>query len=160
MADATAARMRIMLQGYEQQLLAARRLARLKVRRKLAAGENPAEPDPAAKRHVFVEKVARELYEMLLFTGSDNPVVEDIRQELGQELGVDVCFVYPPEGRLCVMGQGPEGLIPLTEEQQRAMRNALWRITRKKVDASMLAKPQATQRMPEKQLAASGSLPR
>ena len=99
MADVTAAQVRMMLQGYEQQLLAARRLARLRMRRRMAAGDDPNDPDPAARRHLMVEKVARELYEALLYTGSDNPVVEEIRQELGREVGQDVQFTYPPGGR-------------------------------------------------------------
>ena len=63
MADVTAAQVRMMLQGYEQQLLAARRLARLRMRRRMAAGDDPNDPDPAARRHLMVEKVARELYD-------------------------------------------------------------------------------------------------
>lgn len=112
MPDTTTARLRIMLQGYEQQLLAARRLARFRVRRRLAAGEDPREPDPLPKRHATVEQVARELYDMLLYTGSDNPVVEDIRQELSQELGREVHFTYPPDGSLCILGQGPTAQAP------------------------------------------------
>ena len=143
MADVTAAQLRMMLQGYEQQLLAARRLARLRMRRRMAAGDDPNDPDPAARRHLMVEKVARELYEALLYTGSDNPVVEEIRQELGREVGQDVQFTYPPGGRLRIVGLGPEGLEPLSDEKLRASRNALWRVTRKKVDESMLDEPQA-----------------
>ena len=112
MPDTTTARLRIMLQGYEQQLLAARRLARFRVRRRLAAGEDPREPDPLPKRHATVEQVARELYDMLLYTGSDNPVVEDIRQELSQELGREVHFTYPPDGSLCILGQGVVPALP------------------------------------------------
>ncbi|CAI3238500.1 DVU0524 family FlgM-associated protein [Desulfovibrio legallii] len=138
MPDTTTARLRIMLQGYEQQLLAARRLARFRVRRRLAAGEDPREPDPLPKRHATVEQVARELYDMLLYTGSDNPVVEDIRQELSQELGREVHFTYPPDGSLCILGQGPDGTGALTPEQQRAARHALWRITRRRVDKGVL----------------------
>ena len=143
MADATAAQLRIMLQGYEQQLLAARRLARLRARRRLAEGDTPQDPDPSINRHAMVEKVARELYEALLFTGSDNPVVEDIRQELGREVGQEVHFTYPPGGKLRIVGQGPEGLEPLSDEKLRKTRNALWRVTRKKVDESMLDEPPA-----------------
>ncbi|MBQ9405622.1 MAG: hypothetical protein IJU37_02665 [Desulfovibrio sp.] len=139
MADANIARMRIMLQGYEQQLLAARRLARFKMRRRLAEGEDPNDPDPSAKRHEMVERVARELYETLIYTGSDNPVVESIRQELGKEVGQEVRFTYPPGGRLRIVGQGPDGMEVLSEEKQRASRNALWRITRQKISESMLA---------------------
>ena len=85
MADTTTAQMRIMLQGYEQQLLAARRL--------------------------------------------------------GKAVGQEVQFTYPPGGRLCIVGQGPEGPRPLSEEEQRRTRHVLWRITRQKVDQSMLEKP-------------------
>ena len=108
------------------------------VRRRLAAGEDPREPDPLPKRHATVEQVARELYDMLLYTGSDNPVVEDIRQELSQELGREVHFTYPPDGSLCILGQGPDGTGALTPEQQRAARHALWRITRRRVDKGVL----------------------
>ncbi|MBE6441190.1 MAG: hypothetical protein E7022_02505 [Desulfovibrio desulfuricans] len=141
MADATMTRMRIMLQGYEQQLLAARRLARFRVRRRLAAGENPNDPDPSVNRREMVEKVARELYETLIYTGSDNPVVEDIRRELGREVGQEVQFTYPPGGRLRIVGQGPDGLEALPEDKLRASRNALWRITRQKISESMLDMP-------------------
>ena len=82
MADTTTAQMRIMLQGYEQQLLAARRLARFRVRRRLAEGLEPQDPDPSVKRRAYVEKVAQELFDSLIFTGSDNPVVEEIRREM------------------------------------------------------------------------------
>ena len=143
MADATMARMRIMLQGYEQQLLAARRLARFRVNRRLAAGEEPNDPDPSVNRRIRVEKVARELYETLIYTGSDNPVVEDIRQELGKEVGQEVQFTYPPGGRLRIVGQGPDGLEALPEDKLRASRNALWRITRQKISESMLDTPPA-----------------
>ena len=141
MADVTAAQVRMMLQGYEQQLLAARRLARLRMRRRMAAGDDPNDPDPAARRHLMVEKVARELYEALLYTGSDNPVVEDIRQELGKEVGQKVRFTYPPGQRLHIVGEGPEGMEPLPEDVQRKTRHALWRITRATVDKSMLEEP-------------------
>ena len=143
MADATSAQLRMMLQGYEQQLLAARRLARFRVRRKLAEGLDPAEPDPSVKRRAFVENVARELYETLIYTGSDNPVVEDIRRELGREVGQEVGFTYLPGGRLQIVGLTPDGMEPLSEEKQRSTRHALWRITRQKVDQSMLDEPPA-----------------
>jgi hypothetical protein len=141
MADATSTQLRMMLQGYEQQLLAARRLARFRVRRRIAQGEDPNDPDPSVKRHSMVEQVARELYETLIYTGSDNPVVEDIRQELGREVGREVEFTYLPGGRLRVVGKGSEGLEPLSEEASREVRNALWRITRQKVEESMLDEP-------------------
>ncbi|MEG6503324.1 MULTISPECIES: DVU0524 family FlgM-associated protein [unclassified Desulfovibrio] len=141
MPDANSAKLRMMLQGYEQQLLAARRLARFRVRRRLAQGEDPNDPDPVAHRKACVEKVARELYETLIFTGSDNPVVENIRKELGKEVGQEVVFTYPPGQRLHIVGEGPDGMEPLSEDVQRTTRHALWRIIREQVDKSMLEEP-------------------
>lgn len=140
MADINPALKRMMLQGYEQQLLAARRLARFRVRKRLAEGQDPRDPDPSATRHLYVEKVAQELYDSLIFTGSENPVVEEIRKELGRTIGQDVQFTYPPGGRLNIVGDGPDGPHTLTAEEQRHGRSALWRITREKVDQHMLEK--------------------
>lgn len=144
MADVISTRLRMMLQGYEQQLLAARRLAHFRVRRRVAKGENPDDPDPSIKRRSTVEQVARELYESLLYTGCDNPVIDEIRQELSREVGQDVVFSYLPGSRLHMVGKDTEGLRPLNGETLRAARNALWRITRKKVEESMLDKPSTT----------------
>ncbi len=134
---------RMMLKGYEQQLLAARRLARFRVRKRLAEGQNPDDPDPDAMRHVFVEKVAKELYESLIFTGTENPVAEEIRNELGEKLGLELEFSYPPGERLQILAHGPEGPRPLDADEQRRSRYALWSLTRQKVDQSMLDKPPA-----------------
>ena len=138
MAEPITLQIRMMLQGYEQQLLAARRLARFRVRRRAAMSLITDDPDPAIRRNDFVEKVARELYESLVFTGSDNPVVEDIRREISDRLGFSVRFTYPPGKRLRIMGETEDGLRPLTEEEDRIARAALWKITRGKVDGSML----------------------
>ena len=141
MDNANNLRLRLMMQGYEHQLLAARRLARFRVKRRLALGENPDDPDPAIKRREFVEKVAQELYDSLIFTGSENPVVEEIRQELGKVVGHEVLFTYPPGSKLKILAVGPNGPTPFTEAAERKVRYALWRITRQKVDGSMLDKP-------------------
>jgi hypothetical protein len=130
-----------MLQRYEQQLLSARRLARLRVRRRLAEGLAPEEPDPSIRRRLFVEKTARELYETLVFTGSENPVIEDIRAAFGKLLGKSVRFAYPPGERLSIVIEGPDGLEPLSEAEQRRTRHLLWQVTRQLVEQSMLDAP-------------------
>lgn len=142
MADMHTLQMRIMLQCYEQQLLAARRLARFRVKRRLAEGLKPQDPDPSVNRRAFVEKVARELYDTLIFTGSSNPVVEEIRAELSRAVGLEVEFTYPPGARLRIVAIGPDGQRPLGAEEERRARHALWRITRQKVDQSMLERPE------------------
>lgn len=149
MADLHTAQMRIMLNSYEQQLLAARRLARFRAQRRLAEGLPPEDRDPAIKRRQFVQKVAHELYERLLYTGSSNPVVNEIRKELSRRLNKEIEFTYPPGGSLCIAVREPDGLRPLNEEEQRHYRDMLRSITAQKVNESMLKKPPHTGCCPE-----------
>lgn len=141
MAEMHTAQLRIMLHSYEQQLLAARRLARFRVKRRLAEGLPPQDEDPSIMRRQFVQKVAHELYERLLYTGSSNPVVNEIREELGRRLNKEVEFTYPPGGSLCIVVREPDGLRPLNEEEQRHYKDMLQAITAQKVNESMLKKP-------------------
>ena len=67
---------RNMLLQYDRQLVTARRLARLKAELR---ERMPAAVPTETKRRVMVEHVARELLDNLLFTGSDNPVVREVR---------------------------------------------------------------------------------
>lgn len=134
-----------MLHSYEQQLLTARRLARLRVTMRLQEGLNPdePEPDPAIKRKDYVKKVAYELFQSLLFTGSDNPVVEEIRKELSLKLGREVHFTYPPGGRLSIVSESANGPVPLSRDEQLRCRAVLQSITEQKVNQSMLEQQQA-----------------
>lgn len=136
---------RMMLNSYEQQLLAARRLARMRVTMRIREGldADEPEPDPAIKRRSYVEQVAFELFQSLLFTGSDNPVVEDIRKDLSRKLGREVHFTYPPGGRLKIVAEGANGPVPLSREEQLRCRQVLEGITRQRVDQSMLEQEQA-----------------
>lgn len=131
--------LRTMLQQYEKQLLAARRLARYRRAARLASGEDEPTIDPEVKRKATVERVARELYERLIFTGSDNPVVEDIRANLGRVVGGNVRFTYPPGAeRMRLVREGPEGNTPVSAPEQEEAMRSLWDITVQEVDKSML----------------------
>ncbi|MCR4666595.1 MAG: hypothetical protein K5657_04790 [Desulfovibrio sp.] len=141
-SEATA-RVRMMLMRYEQQLLAARRLARFRERLRRANGQSPEDPDPSIKRRIYVEKVTREIYECLIYTGGDNPIIEEIRKELSRVVGIPLRFTYPPGKRLRIVKAGPSGNIALTEEEQRVVRSSLLRVTREKIDASMLEEHEA-----------------
>lgn len=135
----TTLHLRTMLQQYEKQLLAARRLARYRRAARLASGEDDPPIDPEVKRKAMVERVARELYERVLFTGSDNPVVEDIRTSLGKAVGGPVRFTYPPgTERMRLVREGPGGnsSVPIAEQEQAL--KALWDITVAEVDKSMV----------------------
>jgi hypothetical protein len=143
MSETSTARLRIMLQGYEQQMLAARRLARLRVNLRMHEGLKPEDPDPAIKRRLFVEKTARELYETLVFTGGSEPVVESVKAEFGKLFGRRVQFTYPPGERLKIVAEGENGLEPLSEDEQCVTRHLLRQVIRQLVERSMLdaAKP-------------------
>ncbi|MCR5813847.1 MAG: hypothetical protein K6G15_05100 [Desulfovibrio sp.] len=142
MSDSTL-RVRMMLQSYEQQLLAARRLVRYRAKCRLQAGENPEDPDPSIKRRAMVEKVAKEIYDCLIYTGGKNPIIEEIRSELSAIVGIPLMFTYPPGKRLHIVRAGPQGQEALTEEEQRKVRMSLWRVTREKINASMLEEQKA-----------------
>lgn len=129
---------RIMLHTYEQNLHNARRLARYKVRMRLAEGLEPDDPDPAQKRRHFAHQIAQELYDSLLFYPGSNPVVDEIREELGQALGKKVEFTYPPGGTMRIAVREEGGLRHLEPEEQAIARETLKRITDARVDKGLL----------------------
>ncbi len=139
--ETQSAQMRIMLKSYEQQLLAARRLARFRVKKRLAEGLPPEDQDPSYNRAQFVQKVAHELYDRLVYTGSENPVVEKIKAELGKRLNLEVEFTYPPGGTLCIAVREDGELRPLNADEQREYRDVLRGITTSQVNRTMLKEP-------------------
>lgn len=145
MAEIPPAPMRIMLNCYEQQLLAARRLARYRIKKRVAEGMNPQDPDPSVQRQKYVKQVAEELYTSLLLTGSDNPMVENIRKELSIRLKKEVEFTYPPGGKLRIIARDEKGARPLTAEEAQIAKQMLWRITSQTIDQSMWKKPPANE---------------
>lgn len=130
-------RHRLMLHSYEQQLLTARRLARYKVRMRLAEGLEPDDPDPAPRRQAFSNQISQELYDSLLFYPSSNPIVDEIRGELSQALGKNIEFTYPPGGTLRMAVRENGGLRHLNAEEQQVARLLLRRLTRDKVDKGL-----------------------
>ena len=127
-----------MLQGYEQQLLTARRLAKFRAKCRVINGESRDDPDPQIKRRTYVEKVAREVYESLIYTGSTNPIIEEIRAELSSQIGAELQFTYPPGKRLRIVKVTPTGQVALSAEEQQKVRLLFFRVTREKINASML----------------------
>ena len=146
---------RNMLLQYDRQLVAARRLARIHPRpepdvaltgserqpedqaegRHTEVGETTAE----TRRRIMVEHVARELLENLLFSGSDNPVVKEVREELDRKLGGHYSFWYPPgEVDARIACETSEGYRELEGEERKEVLAELWDITLAKVDATML----------------------
>jgi hypothetical protein len=131
--------MRTMLRRYDYQLLNARRLARYRAALRLARGEAE-DPEPVGvRRRRLVEKVAGELYEHLLYTGSENPVARDIRDELSVLAGAPIHFRYAPgEAALQLVREGGEGPEKISAAEEARLLNTLWHITLARVDRTML----------------------
>ncbi len=135
---------RMMQKHYELQMLTARRLARFRRNRLQETGEDC--PDPEEQRKAAVLRVAKELYERLIFTGTDNPMVDDITEQLGTALGSDVLLTYPAPAplreehlRLLRMPDNKQDSpTMLDEEEQTKALHLLWQITLKTVDKSMV----------------------
>ncbi len=135
---------RIMQKQYELQLLTARRLARYRRAQLQAMGEDS--PDPSEQRKAAVLRVAQELYERLVFTGTDNPMVDDITEQLGTALGSEVLLTYPAPAplrdehlQLLLMPDNKEETPkPLSAEEETRALHLLWEITLKTVDKSMV----------------------
>ena len=128
-----------MLRTYGRQVTTARRLARF--RRSL----QPVDDEETlisreAKRRELVGRVAAEIVENCIVTGSDTPVVEDIKADLEEELGFPLVFAYPPEEQEMQIFRtdGPDGPQEITGEFKTAVFRRLWELALEKVDETML----------------------
>ena len=127
---------RNMLLGYDKQLTTARRLARY--RRSLGLDQEETTP-PEVKRKQLVERVAREIVENLIISGSDNPIVTDIKEVLELSFNEKLYFDYPPtESELSIYRETETGPQELTPEEKGKILNRLWAITLDKVNETML----------------------
>ena len=130
-------RQRKVVESYEKQLQAARRLARHTVRKRLEQGLEPDDPDAALKKQHFVNAISQELYDSLLFYPGANPVVEEMRDELAEALGKKVEFTYPPGDTMRVAVRENGKLRALSSEEQLKVRAILKRITDLKISRSV-----------------------
>lgn len=129
---------RNMLLNYDKQLIAARRLNRYLQALRGDAGvtqEIPAD----IKRRMLVERVAHEVMENLLFSGSDNPIVQEVKTALEQELGEQFSFKFPAEDlSFQVYRETASGPEKIEAEERLHVLDRLWSITLDKVDQTML----------------------
>ncbi|QJT10619.1 DVU0524 family FlgM-associated protein [Oceanidesulfovibrio marinus] len=129
--------MRNMLRGYDKQLVTARRLARY--RRALGAGSVEEPIPPEVKRRHLVERIAREIVENLIMSGTDNPVVNEIKERLNNEFGNQLTFAFPPsEQDLQIFKETKGGPMEVSPEEKIRILNRLWQVTLDKVDDTML----------------------
>jgi len=130
---------RNMLRSYDRQLVTARRLARYRRVMRAADASDALSISREARRNQLVERVAKEVVENLLISGSDNPIVARIRDQLERECKETYLFEYPvTEPELLVFRQTKAGPVELEPEQKQDVLNRLWKITLDTVDETML----------------------
>ncbi|GFM32347.1 hypothetical protein LN040_08435 [Desulfovibrio subterraneus] len=130
---------RNMLLKYDKQLVTARRLARYNQALRLSRGEEEESLPPDVKRGIMVERIAREVMESLLLSGSDNLVVQEIKKQLEEEVGETLIFKYPPtELDLQVFRETPQGPVEVSPAEKAVIMEKLWNISLDKVDSTML----------------------
>lgn len=136
---ASAHQVRRMLDTYGKQLTTARRLARYYRSLKAAGAEDEVRIAQEAKRRALVDQVAREVVENLLVTGSDSPLVQDIKQRLEREMGETLEFAYPPgELDMQLFRHTELGPVEIEGEEKHRVLNRLWAVTLAMVDDTML----------------------
>lgn len=128
---------RQMLMQYGRQLIAARRLARYN---QLVGSAPVADGEAAARRHAMVERISREIMENLIFSGSDNPIVQEVKRRLAEETGEEYIFRYPPADQdFLILLPGSNGEeIPLAPADKQIVMGRLWDITLRTVNETML----------------------
>ena len=130
--------MQHMLLQYGRQLTTARRLARHREAMRLAGGFAP-EPSAEEKRRLMVRRVTGEIVENLLLTGSDNPVVTEVKRRLNEALGEEIIFKFPPgELDMLLYRSGEHGEEELTVEEKGRVMGLLWHLAEQTVSETML----------------------
>ena len=123
---------------YGRQLISSRRLSRYHQLLGIGSGREGA-PSPDEQRRMMVERISREVVENLIFTGSENPVVQEVRQRLDMELDGKFSFQYPPgELDFKIMRQDPDGPVEVSSDEKHRIMGRLLDITRETVSETML----------------------
>ncbi len=137
---ATTYPVRAMLRTYGRQVTTARRLARYRRSLQAAEAEDEVRISREAKRRELVGRVAAEIVENCIVTGSDTPVVEDIKADLEDELGFPIVFAYPPEDQeMQIFKVAPDSdPVAIVGEERAAVMRRLWELALEKVDETML----------------------
>ena len=130
--------MQHMLLQYGRQLTTARRLARHREAMRLAGVFTP-DPAPEEKRRLMVRRVTSEIVENLLLTGSDNPVVIQVKERLNETLGEEILFRFPPgELDMLLYRRNEHGEEELGLEERGKVMGLLWHIAEETVNETML----------------------
>ncbi len=103
------------------------------------ARSEPPELSEDMKRRIVVERVARELFEHLLFSDSTSPVLDEIRQALRREFGEELFFQYlSGDTKVVVLRKTLQGKREISPARRTAVLERAWEITLDKVGETML----------------------
>ncbi len=128
-----------LLRTYDKQLSSSQRLARYRQSFTPPEVRDQVSISREAKRRQMVERVAGEIVDNLMVTGSQSQVVTEIRQKLEAELEARLLFCYSPDkGRVEIHRQTRQGSEMVSEQESREIMERLWQITLTKVDRTML----------------------
>ena len=129
---------RHMLLQYGRQLISSRRLARYHQLLGTDARRDDKQ-SPELQRQFMVERISREVVDNLIFAGSDNPVVLEVKQRLDDSAGEKYTFKYPPgELDFRIFRESPAGLVELSSNEKHQVMGKLLDITRETVAETML----------------------
>lgn len=122
---------------YGRQLVSARRLARYE--RNLGKPEIQ-EESLSLRRKIMVERIAREIIENLIFSGSESSIVQEVRINLEKKLGEKLVFHYPPaDMSFKIFRSKKDGeLVEVNPEERDSIMDTLWKVTLETVDESTL----------------------
>lgn len=100
----------------------------------------PQQREAAHQRSLTVERVAREITDNLIFSGSDNLIVRQVLEELEQETGATHAFRFSPTGMEVhiLRKTEAEGEVELVGEDKARLLATLWQVALRVVDATML----------------------
>ena len=129
---------RAMLRQYDKQLIAGRRISRYMGLSRAQDGDESA-TSPSVKRQAMIERVSREIVENLIFVGSPNPIVQEIKEELEKALNMKLTFTFPVGMMdMQILKETPNGQEPVSGSELGEVLDKLWEITLDKVSATML----------------------
>ncbi|MDR2051643.1 MAG: hypothetical protein LBQ63_07735 [Deltaproteobacteria bacterium] len=128
-----------MLLQYGRQLISSRKLIRYRELLGQGDGRGESPPTPETQRKLMVERITREVVDNLIFAGSENPVVLEVRDRLDTELGENFVFQYPPgEMDFKIFREKNGELEEIVANEKHMIMGKLWDITRKTVAETML----------------------
>lgn len=129
---------RTMLRQYDKQLIAGRRINRYMGISRAHDREDSAS-SLSMKRQAMIERVSREIVENLIFVGSTNPIVQEIKEELEKEVHEKLTFTFPVGMMdMQILKDTPNGPQPVSGAELGRILDKLWEITLDKVSATML----------------------